>query len=74
VAGGMRGVGGDIVYAVYYAIPHLEWNFNMHDLVVQDWGKIDWMDMADATLYGALYTGLLLGLTWTVFRRKTLTL
>jgi ABC-type transport system involved in multi-copper enzyme maturation permease subunit len=74
VAGQMRGFSGGLVYAVYYAIPHLEWNFNVRDLVVHDWGKIDWMTMGGATLYGALYTGLLLGLTWLVFRRKTLTL
>lgn len=73
IAGGMRGVRGDVVSAIYYGIPHLEW-YDIRNLVVHDWGTIDWLTMAGATLYGALYTGLLLGLTWLVFRRKTLTL
>jgi len=74
VAAGMRGIGGNIVYAVYFAIPHLEWYYNVRDFVIHDWQKIQWQFVAGATLYGALYTGLLLGLTWLVFRRKTLTL
>jgi ABC-type transport system involved in multi-copper enzyme maturation permease subunit len=73
VAGGMRGIGGDLVSAIYYVIPHLEW-YDIRDFVVHDWQKIDWLTMAGATLYGALYTGFFLGLTWLVFRRKTLTL
>jgi len=73
VAIGIRGLGGDIVYAIYYAIPHLEW-YDIRDFVVHDWQRIGWLTLAGATLYGALYTGFFLGLTWLVFRRKTLTL
>jgi ABC-type transport system involved in multi-copper enzyme maturation permease subunit len=73
VAGGLRGAGGDIVYAVYFAIPHLEW-YDIRVFVVQDWQPIGWGFIAGATLYGALYTAFLLGMTWMVFRRKTLTL
>jgi ABC-type transport system involved in multi-copper enzyme maturation permease subunit len=73
VAAGMRGVSGTVLYAIYFAIPHLEW-YDIHDFVVHDWQRIDWLIMAGATLYGALYTGFFLGLTWLVFRRKTLTL
>jgi hypothetical protein len=51
----------------------LEW-YDIHNLVVNDWERIQWLIIAGATLYGALYTFLLLGLTWLVFRRKTLTL
>jgi ABC-type transport system involved in multi-copper enzyme maturation permease subunit len=74
VAGGMKGFGSDAVYAVYFAIPHLEWYYNVQDFVIHDWQAIPWVYIAGATLYGALYTLLLLGLTWLVFRRKTLTL
>jgi ABC-type transport system involved in multi-copper enzyme maturation permease subunit len=74
VALGIRGIGGQIVTALYFAIPHLEWYFEMRNLVIHDWGRIGWMFVAGATLYGALYTGMLLGITWLVFRRKTLTL
>jgi hypothetical protein len=48
--------------------------YDIRDFVVHDLAKIDWQYIGEATLYGALYTGLLLGLTWLVFRRKTLTL
>jgi ABC-type transport system involved in multi-copper enzyme maturation permease subunit len=74
VALGMRGIGGDVVYAVYYLIPHLEWYYNIRDFVIHDWDRIAWRYIAGATLYGALYSGFLLGLTWLVFRRKSLTL
>jgi ABC-type transport system involved in multi-copper enzyme maturation permease subunit len=70
---GMRGLGGEIVTAIYFAIPHLEW-YDMRDLIIHDWGRISWLVVAGATLYGALYTLLLLGLAWVVFRRKMLTL
>jgi len=73
VADGLRGVSGNIVYAVYFAIPHLEW-YDIRDKLVHDWQAIGWQIVGGATLYGALYTGLLLGLTWLVFHRKTLTL
>lgn len=73
VAGRLRGVSGDIVHAVHLAIPQLEW-YDIRDYAVHDLAKIDWLDIGGATLYGALYTGFLLGLTWLVFRRKTLTL
>ncbi len=73
VAIGMRGIGGGIVYAVYYLIPHLEW-YDVRDLVVHDWGAIDWLICGGATIYGLLYTGFLLALTWALFRRKPLAL
>jgi len=74
VANGMRGLGGGIVHAVFFAIPHLEWYYNVRDFVIHDWPAIRWLYIAGAAFYGALYTLLLLGLSWLVFRRKTLTL
>jgi ABC-type transport system involved in multi-copper enzyme maturation permease subunit len=74
VAARMSGIGAVIIYAVHFAIPHLEWFFDYRVHVVQDLPKIGWEYIAGATLYGALYTGLVLGLTWVMFRRKTLTL
>jgi ABC-type transport system involved in multi-copper enzyme maturation permease subunit len=73
VAAGLRGVSADTVRAVHFAIPHLEW-YDIRDFVIHDLPAIGWQFIGGATLYGALYTGLLLGLTWLVFRRKTLTL
>jgi Cu-processing system permease protein len=73
VATGMRGAAGTIVYALYYLIPHLEW-YDVRHLVVHDWGAIDWLICGGATIYGFLYCGFFLGLTWLVFRRKPLAL
>ena len=74
VASKSRGISAAVIYAVHYAIPHLEWFFDVRVFAIQDLPKIGWLYIAGATLYGALYTGLLLGVTWLVFRRKTLTL
>jgi ABC-type transport system involved in multi-copper enzyme maturation permease subunit len=68
----MGGSSGSILYIIYYCIPHLEW-YDVRDFVIHDWGLISWAACAMATLYGLLYSACLLGLTWLVFRRKTLT-
>jgi hypothetical protein len=70
----MRGISAGLVYGVYYCIPHLEWYHDARELAIHGWGGIPWLYVAGATLYGALYTGFLLGLTWLLFRRKTLML
>jgi ABC-type transport system involved in multi-copper enzyme maturation permease subunit len=64
---------GTIVYTIYFLIPHLEW-YDVRDLVVYDRALISWMSCGLATLYGAMYSGLLLFSTWLVFRRKPLNL
>jgi ABC-type transport system involved in multi-copper enzyme maturation permease subunit len=69
IAIGMRGFGGVIVYILYYLIPHLEW-YDVRDLVVHNWGSIDWLICGGATIYALLYVGFLLGVSWAVFRRK----
>jgi ABC-type transport system involved in multi-copper enzyme maturation permease subunit len=68
----MGGIAGQMVTAIYFSIPHLEW-YDMRNLIVNDWPKIDWLDVVGATVYGVFYVGLLLGLTWAAFRRKALT-
>jgi ABC-type transport system involved in multi-copper enzyme maturation permease subunit len=68
----MGPITGNIVYTIYYAIPHLEW-FDVRDFLIHDWGRIPWMPCLMATVYGLLYSAFLLGATWLVFRRKTLT-
>jgi ABC-type transport system involved in multi-copper enzyme maturation permease subunit len=69
----MRGFGGGLVYAIYYAMPHLEW-YDVRELIIHNWGLIDWLAWGGATIYAALYTGMLLGCAWLVFRRRTMTL
>ena len=68
----MQGFGGSMVYAIYYAIPHLEWYGDMRDLIIHDRGLIWWSVFAKATIYGMAYTAFFLGLTWLMFRRKSL--
>jgi ABC-type transport system involved in multi-copper enzyme maturation permease subunit len=62
---------GLIVSGVYYAMPHLEWYYTS-DLVVHNQGVIHWLDVCGATLYGGIYTAVLLGAAWILFRRKSL--
>ncbi|HLX94533.1 MAG TPA: ABC transporter permease subunit [Verrucomicrobiae bacterium] len=60
-----------VIYAVYFAIPHLEL-FDVRERVVNDWGLVSWLACGLATLYAAAYAGLFLMLTWLAFRRKSL--
>ena len=62
-----------ILYTTYFLLPHLEW-FDIRDRVIYDQPPIAFVDCSLAALYAIAYTGLLLFLTWFVFRRKTLTL
>jgi ABC-type transport system involved in multi-copper enzyme maturation permease subunit len=69
----LRGFRGQLVYAIYYALPHLEW-YDVREFIIHNWGLIDWLAWGGATIYAALYTGMLLGCAWLVFRRRTMTL
>ncbi|HEY5297861.1 MAG TPA: ABC transporter permease subunit [Verrucomicrobiae bacterium] len=59
-----------IVYAIYYAIPHLEWAFGMRNLIVHDWPLIGWSFVGLDALYLAGYTIIFLLAACLVFRRK----
>ena len=61
----------NIIYTIYFLIPHLEL-FDVRERVVNDWGLVNWLDCGLATLYAAAYAGLFLLLTWLAFRRKSL--
>jgi ABC-type transport system involved in multi-copper enzyme maturation permease subunit len=58
-----------IVYAIYFALPHLEL-FDVRDLIVHNWGTIPWAIWAKALGYASAYAAFFLGLTCLVFRRK----
>ncbi len=60
-----------VIYAIYFAIPHLEL-FDVRDLLVHDWGLIPWTIWLLATLYGAAYTAFFLVAACVVFRRASL--
>jgi ABC-type transport system involved in multi-copper enzyme maturation permease subunit len=59
-----------IIYAVYYAIPHLEIPFEMRNLIVHDWPLIGWKFIALDTLYLLAYATAFLVAACLVFRRK----
>lgn len=61
----------DIIYTIYFLIPHLEL-FDVRERLVNDWGLVNWLDCLLAALYGAAYAILFLLLTWLGFRRKNL--
>jgi ABC-type transport system involved in multi-copper enzyme maturation permease subunit len=61
-----------LLYAVYFALPHLEL-FDARELIIHDWGPIGWPVWGLATVYAAAYTALFLLGSWLVFRRKPLT-
>jgi Cu-processing system permease protein len=58
-----------IVYAVYYAIPHLEL-FDLRNLIVHNWPLIDWNYFGLDILYALAYTAFFLLAACLVFRRK----
>jgi ABC-type transport system involved in multi-copper enzyme maturation permease subunit len=60
-----------LVYAVYYALPHLEL-FDVRDLIVHNWDPIRWSMVLVATAYGAVYAAVFLVLGCVAFRRKSL--
>jgi ABC-type transport system involved in multi-copper enzyme maturation permease subunit len=64
-AGGLAGTGLD---ALYFSIPHLEW-YDVRDLIVHNWPRMDWTVILQDTLYGAVFAGLFLLLAWVRFRR-----
>jgi ABC-type transport system involved in multi-copper enzyme maturation permease subunit len=59
-----------IVYAIYFAIPHLEL-FDVRDLLIHSWGTIPWLVWAAAWLYAAVYTAIFLAATCLIFGRKS---
>jgi ABC-type transport system involved in multi-copper enzyme maturation permease subunit len=60
-----------VLYAIYFAIPHLEF-YDVRDLIIHDWPQIAWLDIAWATLYALAYSALFLLAACLVFRRKAL--
>jgi ABC-type transport system involved in multi-copper enzyme maturation permease subunit len=59
-----------VLYAVYYAIPHLEWAFGMRNLIVHDWPLIGWNFVGLDALYSLAYAAVFLVAACLVFRRK----
>jgi hypothetical protein len=63
---------GDIVYAVYYAMPRLDWAFSVRQFLVFDSPMPGIAVTSGALLFYAGYAALLIGASWLLFRRKAL--
>ena len=59
-----------MIYAIYFAIPHLEIPFEMRNLIVHDWPLIGWHFIALDALYLLAYAVAFLVAACLVFRRK----
>ena len=57
------------VYAIYYALPHLEF-FDMRDLLIHDRPVVPWLIWLAALAYGVVYMAIFLGATCFLFRKK----
>jgi len=60
-----------IIYAIYYAIPHLEW-YDLRDLIVHKHPPAPWWAAGVVTLYGTVYSAIFLTITWLRFKRTPL--
>jgi len=60
-----------VVYAIYFAIPHLEL-FDVRDLIIHNWGAIPWLIWGAALGYAVVYTAIFLTAACLLFRRKGL--
>lgn len=58
-----------IVYAIYYALPHLEL-FDMRDLIVHNRPMVPWLIWLAALGYAAVYAAIFLTATCFLFRKK----
>ena len=63
--------GQTLLYAVYFALPHLEL-FDVRDLIVHNWGVIRWDIFAAALAYAMVYAAIFLALACLLFRRKAI--
>lgn len=62
--------GRTIVYTLYFAIPHLEWPFELRNRATFDWLPIPGSVVVLTTLYMMAYMGFFLVAACLVFRRK----
>ncbi len=71
VADQMPEPGRALLYAIYYAIPHLEF-FDLRDLVIHNVAQVPWWAVAGATAYAMVYSAFFLLGGWLIFRRQTI--
>ena len=59
-----------VLYAVYFAVPHVEIPFEMRNLIVHDWPLIEWKFIGLDAIYLLAYAAAFLIAACLVFRRK----
>jgi ABC-type transport system involved in multi-copper enzyme maturation permease subunit len=59
-----------IVYTLYFAMPHLEWPFELRTRTTFDWPLVPWSVIGLTALYLMAYMGFFLMAACLVFRRK----
>ena len=72
VASRSAGISSDLLLGIYYTIPHLDWNWDIQDLLIHNNGVIHWADVAGAVAYASAYTAVFLGAAWMIFRKRSL--
>ena len=65
----MEEPGQSVVYAIYFALPHLEL-FDVRDLIVHNWSLIRWEIWAAGLAYSVVYSAIFLAMACLLFRRK----
>ena len=59
-----------VIYAIFFAIPHVEIPFEMRNLIIHDWPLIGWNFIGLDALYLLAYTAFFLAAACLVFHRK----
>ena len=60
-----------LVYAIYYALPHLEF-FDMRELIIHSRPTVPWLIWLAALLYATVYAAIFLSATCFLFRKKAI--
>lgn len=60
-----------LIYAVYFALPHLEL-FDVRDLIIHNWPPVPWAIWFGAVGYALVFTGFFLVAACLLFRRKAI--
>ncbi|HEX4646162.1 MAG TPA: ABC transporter permease subunit [Verrucomicrobiae bacterium] len=63
--------GQSVLYAIYFAMPHLD-IFDVRELIIHNWPPIAWRYYAIAIAYALIYAALFLAGACLLFRRKAL--
>ena len=63
------GIAGHLLDGLYFSLPHLEW-FDVRDLIIHNWPRMEWTIVGQDTLYACAYAGCFLALACWRFRRQ----